>query len=123
MQSKKFETVDQYISHFPDDIQEILQNMRKAIKQAAPKAEEIISYNMPAYKLNGVLVYCAAAKNHIGFYPTASPVIAFKKELEKYPHSKGAIQLPLDKKIPAALIKDIVKFKVLENQEKAKKKK
>ncbi len=97
MQSKKFETVDQYISHFPDDIQEILQNMRKVIRQAAPKAEELISYNMPAYKLNGVLVYFAAAKNHIGFYPTASPVLAFKKALEKYPPSKGDIQFPVDK--------------------------
>ncbi len=124
MQSKKFTTVDEYISQFPADIQEILQLVRKSIQKAAPGADELISYNMPAYKQNGVLVYFAPAKNHIGLYPTASPIIAFKKELEKYPTSKGAIQLPLDiKKIPTGLIKDIVKFKVMENKEKSKKKK
>ncbi len=118
MQSKKCETVDQYIAQFPDSTQELLQGLRKIIKNAAPKADESISYNMPAYKYHGILVYFGAAKNHIGFYPTASPVIAFKKELEKYATSKGAIQFPMDKKIPAGLVRDIVKFKVLENLEK-----
>lgn len=111
----KFKTVDEYMSSLPKSSREILEHLRKAIKQAAPKAEEMISYNMPAFKFLGVLVYFAAYKTHIGFYPTASPIPIFKKELEKYELAKGTVRFPLDKPLPLALIKKIVKFKMSEN--------
>jgi uncharacterized protein YdhG (YjbR/CyaY superfamily) len=119
MQSKKFKTVEEYFSEFPQSTQDILQGLRKTIKDAAPQAEEVISYNMPAFKQNGMLVYYAAYKNHIGFYPTGSPMKVFKKELENYKTSKGAIQFPIEKAIPKTLVRDIVKFRVKENLEKA----
>lgn len=120
MQTKKYKTVDQYIADFPAAVQAKLEEMRSTIKKVAPRAEEVISYNMPAFRLDGVLVYYAANKAHIGFYPTGSPIIAFKKELESYVTSKGAIQFPLDKKLPLTLVKNIVKFRVQENEEKKK---
>jgi len=107
--------VEEYISKFPEDIQKILQQIRAAIKKAAPKSVEIISYGMPAFKQNKVLVYFAANKNHIGFYPTANPIKAFSKELASYKTSKGAIQFPLNKKIPLTLISKITKFRVEED--------
>ncbi|HLY69133.1 MAG TPA: DUF1801 domain-containing protein [Puia sp.] len=116
---RKFKTVDEYISSIPTGPREKLQSLRKAIKQLAPEAEECISYNMPAFKLYGVLVYYAAYPTHIGFYPTASPVAVFKKELEGYELSKGTVRFPLDKPLPMALIKKMVKFKVSENRLKA----
>jgi len=115
---KKFKTVEEYFSEFPQSTQDLLQVMRKTIKEAAPKAEEVISYNIPAFKQNGVLVYYAAYKNHIGFYPTSSPMKAFMKELANYKTSKGAIQFPIEKAIPKTLVKNIVKFRVKENLEK-----
>lgn len=122
MESKKFTTVEEYLASFPEETRAILEELRQTIKQAAPKAVEVISYNMPAFKQNRVLVYYAAAKQHIGFYPTASPIQVFKDELAKYKTSKGAIQFPLDKPIPKALVKKIVKYRVEEDMEKAKKK-
>ncbi len=116
---KKASTVDEYISQFPVQIQNMLQEVRKAIKNAAPEATEIISYSMPAFRQNGVLVYFAANKNHIGFYPTGSGIEAFKDELGAYRFSKGAIQFPLDKKMPLLLIKKIAKFRVKQDAEKA----
>lgn len=118
----KYKTVDQYIGDFPKPTQAMLQELRSTIKKAAPKAEEVISYNMPAFRLNGVLVYYAGNKAHIGFYPLPSAIIAFKKELESFVTSKGAIQFPLDKKLPLTLVKNIVKFRMLENEEKMKQK-
>jgi uncharacterized protein YdhG (YjbR/CyaY superfamily) len=115
-----YKTIDEYIQTFPEDIQSILQKMRETIHQAAPEAEEVISYQMPAFKLKGILVYFAAAKQHIGFYPTASGVEAFQKELASYKTSKGAIQFPLDKPIPYDLVEKIVKFRVKENLAKKK---
>jgi len=93
--------------------------LRKTIKTAAPAAEEVISYNMPAIKQNGILVYYAAYKAHIGFYPTPSAIEAFKKELSKYESSKGAVRFPLDQPLPLSLITRIVKFRIKLNQEKA----
>lgn len=116
---KKASTVDEYVSQFPVQVQNMLQEVRKAIKNAAPEATEIISYSMPAFRQNGVLVYFAANKNHIGFYPTGSGIEAFKDELGAYRFSKGAIQFPLDKKMPLLLIKKIVKFRVKQDAEKA----
>ena len=112
---KKFKTVDEYFSDLDEKQKIILSGLRKAIKQVAPKAEEVISYNMPAFKLHGMLVFYAAYKTHIGFYPTASPISLFKKELEKYELAKGTVRFPLDKPLPLALIKKIVKFKMSEN--------
>ncbi|MDP4106541.1 MAG: DUF1801 domain-containing protein, partial [Bacillota bacterium] len=80
----KFQTIDEYIMQFPAEVQDTLQKLRLVIKEAAPEAEETISYQMPAFSLNGILVYFAAWKNHIGFYPTLSGMNAFKEELSKY---------------------------------------
>ena len=112
--SIKFKNIIEYQDSFPPGVQKMLQQLRNTIKQAAPKAEETISYNMPAFKLNKNLVYYAAYKEHIGFYPTPKPIIIFKDELTKFKTSKGAIQFPLDKPLPIALIKKIVKFRVTE---------
>jgi uncharacterized protein YdhG (YjbR/CyaY superfamily) len=111
----KAESVDEYISTFPEDIQIILQKIRKTVRQSAPKAEETISYRIPTFKLNGNLVHFAAFKDHIGFFPTSSPRRAFKKELAKYKGGKGTIQFPLDKPIPYVLIKKITRYRVKEN--------
>jgi uncharacterized protein YdhG (YjbR/CyaY superfamily) len=125
MQAPKvsFRTVDQYISVFPEHVQVMLQQLRETVKKVAPQAEEVISYNMPAFRFHGMLVYYAGNKAHIGFYPMPAAIIAFKKELAGYQTSKGAIQFPLDKKLPVALIKNIVKFRMLENEEKEQLKK
>ena len=115
----RYKTIEQYIETFPEDIQDILQKMRRTIQSAAPEAEEAISYQMPTFKLNGKnLVYFAAFKNHIGFYPTSSGIEAFKKELSSYKGAKGSVQFPLDKPIPYDLVKRIVAFRVKENLKK-----
>src|SRR5947209_3440530 len=97
----KFKDADSYIAVFPESTQKVLQQLRSIIKKAAPDAEEVISYNMPAYKLNGILVYFAGYENHVGFYPTASPIQVFKEQLTAYKTSKGAIQFPLDEALPS----------------------
>lgn len=112
--------IDDYIDSFPKEINQKLKELRALIKKTAPKAEETISYGMPAYKLNGPIIYFAAFKNHIGIYPTASPIVAFKKELKKYKTSKGAIQIPIEEPIPKKLITDLIKFKIKENADKIK---
>ncbi|MCC6584248.1 MAG: DUF1801 domain-containing protein [Chitinophagales bacterium] len=121
-----FETVDAYISAQPEVNQALLQTLRETILKAAPEAEELISYQMPAYKLHGVLVYFAGYKNHIGFYPTGSGISTFLPELTAYKTSKGTVQFPLNKKLPIALIRKMVKYRVQENllkqQRKTKKK-
>ncbi|WP_276135128.1 iron chaperone [Polluticoccus soli] len=117
--SLKFKTVDEYMRTVPEQALERAEEIRSIIKAAVPQAEEVISYNMPAYKLNSVLVYFAAYKGHIGFYPTASPMVVFKDELTKYKTSKGAIQFPLDKPIPKTLVKNIVKYRIDQDKEKA----
>lgn len=121
MENKKidFHSIDEYIADFPEEVQKILQELRAVIKAAAPGAEEKISYQMPAFARNGILVYFAAYKNHIGFYPTASAVSAFEKELLPYECSKGTVRFPIDKPLPLDLISKIVKFKVDENLRKS----
>lgn len=109
-------TIDEYISAHPDEIRVILEKMRQTIRKAAPEAVETISYQMPAFKLNGKsLVYFAAFKNHIGFYPTPSGMQAFEKELSCYKKGKGSVQFPLDKPIPYDLVEKIVAFRAKEN--------
>ena len=115
-------SVDEYISTFPKETQKILEEIRATIKRAAPEAEETISYAMPAYKQNGVLVYFAGYKNHIGFYSLPSGNEAFQKELSVYKSGKGSIQFPIDQPMPLDLISKIVKFRISENLEKLKKK-
>ena len=110
-----YETVDEYIAAFPKNVQEILQEIRQVIRDCAPEAEEEISYQIPAFKLNGILVYFAAFKNHIGFYPRASAIEAFKEKLAAYKISKGTVRFPIDEPIPFDLIKAMVKFRVKEN--------
>lgn len=111
--------VDAYIASFPEETQTLLEQLRATIKKAAPGADELISYQMPAYKYNGMLVYFAGYKNHIGFYPTASGIANFTKDLSDFKNSKGAVQFPLDKPLPLQLVTKIVKFRVKENLEKA----
>ena len=118
-----FTSIDAYIATFPNAVRVKLEEMRAIIKAAAPEAAEIISYNMPAFAQNGNLVYFAAAKNHIGFYPTSTPIPVFAKELAAYDTSKGSVRFPMDQPLPQQLITDIVKFKVAENLKKAESKK
>ncbi len=112
--------IEEYIEKFPKDIQAKLQAIRAAINIAAPGAEEVISYQMPAFKYHGMLVFFASFKNHIGFYATPTGHAAFKKELSVYKEGKGSVQFPLDKPLPLSLVTKIVKFRVKENLEKAK---
>jgi uncharacterized protein YdhG (YjbR/CyaY superfamily) len=114
------ENIDQYISSFPTATQNLLKQMRKVISKAAPKAKENIKYAMPTFEYYGNLVHFAAYKNHIGFYPAPSGLKAFQIEIDAYANSKGAVQFPLDKPLPIALITKIVKFRVIENETKAK---
>ncbi len=115
----KFTDIDEYIATFPHEVQIMLKELRAVIKAAAPEAEERISYQMPAFSLNGILVYFAAFQKHIGFYPTASGIQAFKRELLNYKNAKGSVLFPIDKPLPLELIRKIVKFRVAENLKKA----
>jgi uncharacterized protein YdhG (YjbR/CyaY superfamily) len=116
----RFTTIDEYIATFPAEIQTKLQELRRTIHAAAPEAVEKISYAMPAFAQKGVLVYFAAYKNHIGFYPTSSGTRVFEKELTGYETSKGTIKFPLDQPLPLDLVTRIVKFRLAENLDKSK---
>jgi uncharacterized protein YdhG (YjbR/CyaY superfamily) len=116
---KKVENIDQYIAEYPEEVKKKLMQIRELIGKHAPDAEECISYGIPTFKLNGNLVHFAAFKNHLGFYPGAAGVEAFSDLLDGYETSKGTIQFPLEKPIPVKLIRDIVKFRVEQNLEKA----
>ena len=110
-----YTSIDEYILSFPRDVQKKLTQLRRLIRQVAPDAEERISYQMPAFFLNGILVWFAAHAKHIGFYPKASGIARFKRELSGYKNAKGSVQFPLDEPLPAELIKRIVAFRVAEN--------
>ena len=114
-----FRSIEEYITTFPEDIQALLEAIRATIKASAPEAEERISYQMPAFALKGNLVYFAAHKHHIGFYPTSSGIEAFKDELSGYEITKGSIKFPLNQPLPMVLISKIVQFRVTENLNKA----
>lgn len=118
MKKKTIKNVNDYIATQPKNVAVILEKLRQTIKKAAPDAEEVISYQMPAYMYHGRLVYFAAFKNHIGFYPVSSRIAAFKKELSVYKGTKGSVQFPLDEPIPLDLVKRIVQYGVKENLEK-----
>ncbi len=111
-------TVEEYIAQFPEEVQPVLMKLRAAIKEAAPGAEERISYGMPGYFLKGRLVWFGGFKKHVSFFPTTSGIEAFQQELAGYKLSKGTVQFPLDKPIPYALIAKIVRFRVEENLKK-----
>lgn len=113
MAEKLINEVDLYIKQFPDNVQLQLTNLRKIIIQAAPNAIEIISYKMPAYKQFECLVYFAAYKNHIGFYPTADGIKAFEKEFDNYKYSKGAVQFPINEPLPEDLITRMVNHRII----------
>jgi uncharacterized protein YdhG (YjbR/CyaY superfamily) len=113
-----FKDIDVYIANQTPEVQILLQQMRQTIKKAAPEAEEVISYNMPAFKYHGILVYFAAYKNHIGFYATPTGHFEFKEELSAYKQGKGSVQFPLNKPLPLDLISRIVTFRVKENLKK-----
>ncbi|MEY2427269.1 MAG: hypothetical protein QOJ40_154 [Verrucomicrobiota bacterium] len=115
-----FMDIDQYIARFPPEVQKILEKIRLTIKKAAPAAEETIKYQMPSFILRGYLVYFAAFKKHIGFYPRTTGIRKFKKELSVYEGAKGSVRFPLDKPIPFGLIGKIVKFRARENLKRAK---
>lgn len=117
-----YKTIDEYIATFPAEIQKKLEEVRTTIRAAAPDAQEKISYKMPAFAQNGILVYFAAWKNHIGFYPIPSGTQAFKQELSAYESSKGAVKFPLDSPMPLDLISRIVKFRLAENLKKGEEK-
>ena len=110
--------IDDYIASHPPAAQAILKKIRATIKKAAPKAEEVISYRMPAFKLDGILVYIGAFKKHVGLYPPVHDP-KLKKEVARYAGPKGNLQFPLDEPIPYSLITKIVKAKVRENTAKA----
>ena len=113
-----YASIDEYIRGFPKDVQDKLQKLRHVIRKAAPDAQERISYRIPAFYLNGNLVYFAAYAKHIGFYPTASGIASFTKELSAYKSSKGAVQFPMDKPLPLDLVKKITEFRAQENRKK-----
>ena len=111
-----FATVDEYIAAQPENAAKLLTQMRELIRQAAPQAKELVSYNMPAFKTGRMLVYYAAHKAHIGFYPASVVAMnAFAPELTAYKTSKGAIQFPFEKGIPEALVGNIVRYRLDEN--------
>lgn len=110
-----FKDIDEYITAQTSEVQILLEQMRQTIKKAAPEAEEVISYNMPAFKYHKILVYFAAYKNHIGFYATPTGHMEFKEELSVYKQGKGSVQFPLNKPLPLDLISRIVQFRVKEN--------
>ena len=118
MVTNKPNDIDEYIANCPPDVHEMLQQVRDTIKKAAPGATEVISYRMPAFKLNGILVWFAAHSKHIGFYPKASGIENFKKELSIYKNAKGSVQFPFSQPMPLSLITKIVKFRVKEDMEK-----
>lgn len=113
-------TIDEYISGFSPEVQAILQKVRQVVRSAAPDAEEVISYQMPAIKLNGILVYFAAFKNHIGLYPPIKGDARLEQAVSPYAGEKGNLRFPLDQPIPYALIERIAKLRVKQDLAKAK---
>lgn len=118
-QTRDFETIDEYIAKFPGNVQAMLETMRATIHSSAPDAVECISYSMPAFAQNGIVVYFAALKNHIGFYPTPSGIEAFADETAAYVSTKSALRFPITQPLPVELIGQIVRFRVQENANRA----
>jgi uncharacterized protein YdhG (YjbR/CyaY superfamily) len=115
----KIKNIDEYIAGFPGEVREILEEIREAVRKAAPGAKEAIKYKMPAFTLEGNLVFFAAFKDHIGFYPPVAGSKELQKALAVYEGPKGSLKFPIDKPLPIALIRKVVKIRVKENLEKA----
>lgn len=115
MKHTDFKTVEEYIASFPEDVQEILKELRRVIKTAVPEAEEVISYQMPTYKLNGPVIYFAAHQNFYSVYSPPPAMEVFKKDLAGYKTSKSAINLPYDQPVPKELIARIAQWRAEEN--------
>ena len=113
---KKPENVDEYIAGFPEDIKEKFEQVRQLIKTTAPLSEEFISYGMPAFKLNGNVLWVGAFSKHIGFYPKVTGTDALKKELLNYKGTKGSVHFPLNKPLPIELITEMVRVRFSENR-------
>ncbi len=116
-------TIDEYISAHAPEVQAILQKIRQVVRSVAPDAEETISYKIPAFKLHGVLVYFAAFKHHIGFYPPIKGDAQLEKAVAPYANEKGNLRFPLNQPIPYELIKHLTQFRVKQNLAKAAAKK
>ena len=116
---KSYSTVDEYIALAEPKVKKALKDIRKTIRSAAPKAEEVISYQIPGYKYHGMLVFFAAWKNHVSLYPAPWKAEALKEEMSAYDGSKGTIKFPLDKPMPLPLIKKMVKYRIRENEARA----
>jgi len=112
-------TVDDYVASFPDRVRLKLEEMREAVRNEAPGAEETVSYGIAAYKLNGYLVFFGGFKDHVGFYPLTTAMRRFRTELSKYETSKGTVRFPLDEPLPLPLIRRIVRFRVKETRRKS----
>ena len=112
------QTIDEYIEGFPPDVQAILEKIRATVRAEAPEAKEMISYRMPAFTLNGILIYFAAFKQHIGVYPPVTGDEKLMKDVAPYAGEKGNLQFPLDERIPYGLIKRIVKARLKQQQAK-----
>ena len=112
-------TIDEYISAFTTDVQAIRQQVREVVRSAAPDAQESISYQIPAFKLNGVLVYFAAFRKHIGFYPPVRGDARLEKAVSPYAGEKGNLRFPLDQPIPFGLIERVTKLRAKQNMAKA----
>jgi uncharacterized protein YdhG (YjbR/CyaY superfamily) len=110
--------IDEYIAGFSPDVQEALRKIRTIIRAAAPAAEEALKYRMPTFVLKENLVHFAAFEKHIGFYPTPSAIEAFSTDLKAYVSAKGSVQFPLNRPVPLALIRKMVRFRVKEVHEK-----
>lgn len=116
MRMQQFESVDAYLEAQSPEFREALETLRAQIKAAAPKAEETISYGMPAYKYKGPLVYFGAFKKHCSFFPGSATILANQKDLKGFTVAKGTIQFTPEKPLPAALVKRIVKERIRENE-------
>lgn len=116
MAKTDFRTVDEYIGTFPIDVQATLETVRRTIQRAVPEAEEVISYQMPAFRFHGRLLYFSAFKNHYSLFGASHGVRkAFKKELSRYEGTKGTLRFPLDEPVPVKLIRDIAMYRAKEN--------
>lgn len=114
---RKPENIEQYMTGFTGTVRDKLEELRRAVKKAAPQATEVISYGMPGFKINSVLVYFAGWDKHIGFYPGAGGIAKFKDELSVYKGAKGSVQFPLDEPLPLELVNRIVQFRIQEDAE------
>ena len=108
-------TIDEYIGAFAPEVQDLLNEIRQTVKQAAPDADETIKYGMPTFVLNGSLAYFAVFKNHIGFYPVPTGVKEFEKDMAVYKTGRGSIQFPLNKPMPLHLITRMVQYRAAKN--------